>query len=44
LDCLASFVAGLNGIVGRQVRYAHPKSLPEALNVALAVDEAEKQE
>ena len=42
--CLASFVTGFNGIVGRQVRYTHPKNLPEALNVALAVDEAEKQE
>jgi hypothetical protein len=42
--CLASFVAGLSGVVGRQVRYAHPRTLQEALNLPLAVDEAERQE
>jgi len=42
--CLASFVGGLAGVVGREVRYAHPKNLGEAVNLALAVDEAEKQE
>ena len=42
--CLASFVAGLSGFVGRQVRYAHPRCLQEVLNYALAVDQAEKQE
>ena len=42
--CLASFVAGLSGVVGRQVLYAHPRSLQEALNLALAVDEHGKQE
>lgn len=42
--CLASFVAGLSGDVGRQFRYAHPRNLPEALNLALAIDEAENQE
>jgi len=41
---LASFVAGLSGVVGSQVRYAHPRTLQEALNLALAVDEAERQE
>jgi len=41
---LASFVAGLSGVVGRQVRYAHPKRLHKALNLALARDDAEKQE
>jgi len=42
--CLASIVAGLSGVVSRQVRYAHPRNLHEALNLALVVDEAEKQE
>ena len=42
--CLASFVGGLAGIVGRDVRYAHTKNLREAVNLALAVDEAEKEE
>jgi len=42
--CLASFVAGLSGVVSRQVRYTHPRTLHEALNLALAVDEAERQE
>ena len=41
--CLASFVSGLSEVVGRQVRYAHPRNLREALNLALALDEAEKQ-
>jgi len=41
--CLASFVSGLSGVVYRQVRYAHPSNLWEALNLAFAVDEAEKQ-
>jgi len=40
---LASFVVGLSGVVGCQVRYVHPKYLREAVNLALAVDEAEKQ-
>ena len=42
--CLASFLAGLSGVVGREVRYAHPKNLHETLNLALVVDDAEKQE
>jgi len=41
---LARFVGGLSGVIGRQVRYAHPKNLREAVNLVLAVDEAEKQE
>jgi len=41
--CLASFVTGISGVVDRQVHYANPMSLHEALNLALAVDEAEKQ-
>jgi len=39
--CLASFVAGLSGVVGRQLRYAHPRTLQVALNLALAVEDAE---
>ena len=41
---LASFVAGLTGVPGTQVRYQNPPTLVEALKVALAVQEAEKQE
>lgn len=40
---LASFVVGVTGVVGCQVRYSHPKSLQVALNIALTVEEAEKQ-
>ena len=40
--CLGSFVAGLSGVVGRQLRYAHPRTLQEVLNLALAVDEADR--
>jgi hypothetical protein len=39
---LASFVAGLTGIPGRQVRYSNPQSLVQALKTALSVQEAEK--
>jgi len=42
--CLASFVAGLSGVVGRQLRYAHSRTLQEAFNLVLAVDKAERQE
>jgi len=42
--CLASFVGGLSGVVDREVRYAHPKNFREAVNLALALDEAVKQE
>lgn len=41
---LASFVAGLTGVPGRQVRYANPQTVQHALQVALSVQEAEKQE
>ena len=41
---LASFVAGLTGVPGRQVRFASPQTLEQALKIALAVHEAEKQE
>ena len=41
--CLASFVSDLAGVVGREVRYDHPKNLREGVKLALAVDEAEKQ-
>jgi hypothetical protein len=41
---LASFVAGLSGVAGRQVRYQNPQTLQRALFIALLVTEAEKQE
>jgi hypothetical protein len=42
---LASFVAGLTGVPGTQVRYQKPPpTLVEALKIALTVQEAEKQE
>ena len=41
---LASFVSGLGGLVGHHVRILCPRSLPEDLNLALAVQEAERQE
>jgi len=41
---LASFVSGLTGTPGRQVRYANPQTLEQALKIALSVQEAEKQE
>ena len=41
---LASFVAGLAGAPGKQVRYAGPRDIQTALSIALAVQEAEKQE
>ena len=39
---LASFVTGLIGTSGRQVRYASPKYQDQALKIALSVKEAEK--
>jgi len=39
----ASFVTGLIGTSGRQVRYARPKHQDQALKIALSVQEAEKQ-
>ena len=41
---LASFVGGLSGVAGLQVRYANPQTAQEALRIALAVQEAEKLE
>jgi hypothetical protein len=44
LMLLASFVAGLSGVPGRQVRYSAPQNMQQALSLALSVQEAEKQE
>src|SRR5215469_4346225 len=41
---LASFESGLTGVPGRQVRYANPRTLEQALEIALSVQEAERQE
>ena len=41
---LASFVSGLNGLIGKQTRYASPSSMHQALQIALAVEQAEKQD
>lgn len=41
---LASFILGLAGVPGRQVSYANPRDLNEALTIARSVQEAEKQE
>jgi len=41
---LASYVAGLIGVPGRQVRYPSPVSVEEAIRIAVSVQEAEKQE
>jgi hypothetical protein len=42
--CLASFVAVLTGVTGRQVRFANPQSLKQALMIALSVTEADRQD
>jgi len=42
--CLASFVAGLNGIVCRHTRIANPQSMQQAFTIALAATEAMRQE
>jgi len=42
--CLASFVAGLNGIPGRYVTFSNPQIMSQELATALVVTEAEKQE
>jgi hypothetical protein len=39
---LASFVSDLSGVPSRQVRYASPRELEQALNIALLVQEAER--
>jgi hypothetical protein len=41
---LASYVAGLIGGPGKQVRYASPVSVEEAIRIAVSVQEAERQE
>jgi len=41
---LASYVAGLIGVIGRQVRYLNPQPIQQAVQFALSVQEAEKQE
>ena len=41
---LVNIVADLNGVSGRQVRYAIPQSVQEALTIAPSVREAEMQE
>ena len=41
---LASLVARLSGVPGRQVRYSAPQSMQQSLSLALSVQEAEKQE
>jgi len=41
---LASFVSGLNGVVGKHTRYASPSSVHQALQIDLAVKQAEKQD
>jgi len=41
---LASFTSSLVGIPGRQARYAIPKSMDEALKVAITVNQTELQE
>jgi hypothetical protein len=41
---LASFISGLAGKVGKHVRYQSPRNLEQVLQIALAVQEAEKQE
>ena len=41
---LASYVAGLTGVVGKQVRIFNPQSIQQAVQIALSVQEAEKQE
>jgi hypothetical protein len=38
---LASFVAGLTGVPGKQVRYANPRNIEQVLSIALSVQEAE---
>jgi len=41
---LASYVAGLIGVVGKRVRYLNPQSIQQAVQFALSVQEGEKQE
>ena len=41
---LASYVAGLIGVPGRQFHYASPISVEEAIRISVSVQEAERQE
>ena len=41
---LPSFISGLAGKVGKYVRYQSPRNLEQALQIVLAVQEAQKQE
>lgn len=41
---LASFVGGLTGVSGRQIRYANSSQMEQSLTIAITVQEAEKQE
>jgi hypothetical protein len=41
---LASFVAGLTGVPGRQVSYANPQTMEQAFKIALSVQEPEREE
>jgi hypothetical protein len=41
---LARFVASLAGVPGKQVRYANPQTMQQALTIVLSAQEAEKQE
>jgi hypothetical protein len=41
---LAAFVNGLSGTPGRQVPYANPQTVDQALKIALSVQEAERHE
>jgi hypothetical protein len=41
---LASYVSGLIGTRGTQVRYALPRTLEKAIKIAVTVEQAELQE
>jgi hypothetical protein len=41
---LASYISGLGGVPGKQVRYASPISMDQAIRIAVSVEEAERQE
>jgi len=41
---VASFFSGLNGVVGKHSRYASPSLMHQALQIAWAVKQTEKQD
>ena len=41
---LSSFISGLHGVPGRQVRFSNPQDIDRALKITLTVQEAERQE